>query len=461
MTNRLHESELLSKGALLLLSQYGSMVVSIGFTFWLARLLGPSEFGRFAIGVFSFDIFNALTDGGWEQGVFFASHETQNSAYATHLFVRVVLGSIPLIVLLGALLLAPWLVIGTSKSIPVILALSFLSEKASLTYKTILERTFALRRLAFFEVSALVASFVCAIISVFLGYGFFALPLQRLLEKVFVLVGYIVASPWKFSWDIKPYLIKSWFASFGFVTWISGLLSLFLYDFVGAFVGVASGAHSGGLYARSFKMATLPLMVTAAFGRITTPLYAHAEMNKDEIKRTFLNAQLAKVLLIIPVQFVLAIAAPWWVVYVLGEQWRAAVVLYQVLTVYGAVRAFYDDVSAVFVYGLRYPLILLQQHLVQVFCMMSAWFLCRNYVDGAMLGALAMCGGMVGVAAWIWWRVWSSLRVSWHDVRQSGRDILGCIVTLIAAGYAMLVTPESANEGKKNSFNWRAIFKPK
>ena len=459
MTNRPHESELLSKGALLLLSQYGSMVVSIFFTFWLARLLGPSEFGRFAIGVFSFDIFNALTDGGWEQGVFFASHDNPDTAYATHLFVRVILGCIPLFVLLGALCVAPSLVVGGSKCIAVLLALAFWCEKASLTYKTILERTFALRRLAFFEMAALVASFVCALLSVYLGYGFLALPLQRLFEKIFVLLGYIFASPWKFSWHIDFGLIRSWIHSFGFVTWTGGLLSLFLYDFIGAFVGVSAGAHSGGLYARSFKMATLPLMVTTAFGRITTPLYAHSAGSKADIKKTFLTAQLAKVLLIIPAQVVLTLCAPWWIVRVLGEQWRAAVVLYQVLTVYGAVRAFYDDVPAVFVYGLRYPWIMIQQHLVQAFCMISTWFFLKNYCDGAFLGAVVMCGGILGVASWMWRQVFLALHVEWQDVVSAMRDILVRIGTIIAACYAMLVTPENADGSKKNSFDWRALFK--
>ena len=93
------ESELVSKGLALLAGQYGSMVISIFFTFWLARLLGPSDFGRFALGVFSLDIFNALTDWGWEQGVFVADHGSQDRAYATLFVVRGVLGSLPFVFL--------------------------------------------------------------------------------------------------------------------------------------------------------------------------------------------------------------------------------------------------------------------------------------------------------------------------------------------------------------------------
>lgn|GEM_PF-2142754 len=457
--DRPHESELLSKGVWLLLSQYGSMVVSIFFTFWLARLLGPSEFGRFAIGVFSFDIYNAVTDWGWEQGVFLSSKDCQDAAYATNLFVRVLQGCVPLLGILGASILAPGLLSGGPKLIAVILASAFWCEKVSSTYKTILERTFALRRLAFFEMAALVGSFICAILAVCLGLGFLALPVQRLLEKLFLLLGYLVSSPWKFSLHVDFSLFKTWVTSFGFATLSGGLISLFLYDFVGAVVGVSSGVHDGGLYARSFKMATFPLMVTAVFNRITTPLYAHSSGDRPLIKETFLRAQLAKACLIVPAQLLLTVCAPWWIVRVLGEQWRAAVVLYQVLAVYGLVRAFYDDISAVFLYGLRYPWIHVQQHIVQACCMLVSWLLLKPYYQGSLLGALVMSGGMCGVAVWIWRRVCISLDVGVSDLLSAMRDILVRIGSIIAACFAVVTTARDSDGSKKNSFNWRAIFK--
>lgn len=459
MTNRPSESELLSKGFWLLLSQYGSMAVSILFTFWLARLLGPAEFGRFAIGVFSFDIFNALTDWGWEQGVFLAPESEKNSAYATHFFVRGVQGVLPLLGILGVILVAPGFIPYELRLVGCVLALSFCLEKVSLTYKTILERSFALKRVAFFEFLGLLGSFLCALGAVKLGCGFIALPLQRLFEKAFILFGYVVASPWRFSSSMDFGLLRRWISSFGFATWSAGLVSLALYDFVGAFVGLSSGVVNGGLYARSFKMATLPLMVTTAFNRITTSLYAHASGDLETVKGIFLRAQFSKMLLIFPAQVFLAVTAPWWIVRVLGEQWAGAVVLYQLLTIYGGVRSFYDDVSAVFLYGMQYPWIHIQQHVVQVCCMIASWMFLKNYYAGAILGALVMSGGMVGVALWIWRRVFVDLAVSVHDVMSAVRDILLRIATIVGAVCAFFVVSKSLDETKKNSFNWRAVFR--
>ena len=454
------ESELVSKGLALLAGQYGSMVISIFFTFWLARLLGPSDFGRFALGVFSLDIFNALTDWGWEQGVFVADHGSQDRAYATLFVVRGVLGSLPFVFLCCLLAYKPSLVSVSSHHIMLMLAFAFWCEKISLTYKAILERAYALKRLAVLETAALVVSFSFAVIAVYLGYGVFALVLQRLLEKVFTLIGYAAVSPWRLGLDFDIHLLRHWITSFGFATWTGGLLGLFLYDFIGALVGLGSGVHSGGLYARSFKMATLPLMVTAVFNRITTSLYAHAGGDLEMIKQIFLKAQIVKAVLLIPVQGFLIVPAPWWIPLVLGEQWLGAVALYQLLACYGFVRAFYDDVPAVFVYGLRYPWIFIQQHLTQVCAMLAGWILAKNFFADAVLGSLVMFIGMLCATTVLWVRVFVRLSINLKVVVAALRDILVAAVTLCARCWEFLLVAKKHDLQKKNSSDWGTIFKP-
>ena len=262
------ETDYLAKGLSLLAGHYGSMACSVFFTFWLARLLDPSDFGRLAVGVFSLDIFNALTDWGWEQGILHAKQDALEQAYSTHLILRTVLGCIPLLFGFFLMIVRPFLFSSSVHHIALVLAGAFWVEKISLTYKTVLERSYKLHHLAVLETISLVASFCFAVVAVYSGLGVFALVLQRFLEKTFVLFGYIWVSPWRCGVAFDVAIFKTWVKSFGFATLAGGLLSLFLYDFMGAFVGVQSGTYEGGLYARSFKMATLPLMITTVFNRL-------------------------------------------------------------------------------------------------------------------------------------------------------------------------------------------------
>ncbi|MBM3894430.1 hypothetical protein FJ366_02435 [Candidatus Dependentiae bacterium] len=409
------ESQYVLKGFSLLASHYGSMFFSIFFTFWLARLLDPADFGRLVIGVFSLDIFNALTDWGWDQAILHEHEAQAEVVYATHLKIRFFLGLIPLLVVAATGYVKNISFFSDVHGIALLLALAFLFEKISLTYKTILEREYRLCQLAGLEIVSLVLSFVLALVSVKNGFGVSALVVQRLSEKIFLCAGYVYASSWRFSREFDFLLLKKWIHSFGIATACSGLVSLFLYDFMGAFIGVSHGTHQGGLYARSFKMATLPLIFTTVCGRLATPLYATNVGNLEQLKKIFLLAQMTKFLVILPIQAFLAFLAPVWMIIVLGESWRQAVPLYQLLCLYGALRAFYDDVPSLFLYGLRQPWIMFQQHLVQGGALFFATVVLCNFLTGAFCGAVVMTIGMfVGVVV-LWIRTFFALHISWND----------------------------------------------
>ena len=453
------ESEYLVKGVSLLAGQYGSMACSVVFTFWLARLLDPSDFGRLAVGVFSLDIFNAVTDWGWEQGILTAEHETLSHAYATHFLLRFVLGAIPFLCGIAFVFFDASLFSSTVHRIALALAFSFWVEKVSLTYKTILERSYRLSHLAFFETFALLSSFACAIISVYTGWGMFALVVQRVAERIFVLLGYIFASPWRIGFDVDFSLVKRWVSLFGYATWAGGLLSIFLYDFMGAFVGVNSGTHEGGLYARSFKMATLPLMITTVFNRLSTPLYASSRCDKVLIKNIFLKSQFIKALLLVPIQIFFMLTAPFWIPLMLGDQWASAVFLYQILGLYGMIRGFYDDVTAVFVYGLRWPWVPLQQHIVQAASMALMLGILRPLLAGSVLAAGVMCGAIALTVLAIWVRVIVSLQITLHDGIECVHDVASSGMRMGSALIQRALSLRNDDGEKKNSAGWGTFFR--
>lgn len=454
------ESEYLTKGLSLLVGQYGSMACSVLFTFWLARLLDPADFGRLAVGVFSLDIFNAFTDWGWEQGILTAEHETLSRAYSTHFVVRCILGGLPFFVGLGLIFFDVTLFSSTVHRIALALAVGFWAEKISLTYKTILERSYALKRLAFLETCALLGSFCCAIVAVQAGWGMFALVVQRLMERILLLIGYVCMSPWKCGLEFDVSIFKRWIRVFGYQTLIGGLLSLFLYDFMGAFVGVKSGTHEGGLYARSFKMATLPLMITTVFNRLAIPLYAASKGNLQTIKTIFLKAQFVKALLLIPIQLLFVLTASLWIPWVLGDQWGDAIVLYQVLGVYGILRGFYDDVPSLFMYGVRWPWVQLQQHVVQACCMALMVALFTPWLSGALLAASIMCGAMFLTVIALWLRVILLLQITPSDGIECVREI-ACAGMRIGRDLMQRITaPRKSDDGeKKDSTHWRTFFR--
>ena len=84
----------------LCIGQYGGMFCNLSFSLLLTRLLAPQDFGLIASLLFYFIGFNWIVEWGWDQG-FIAHKELDfNEAASTHLYLRGVLGLVPLVTFL-------------------------------------------------------------------------------------------------------------------------------------------------------------------------------------------------------------------------------------------------------------------------------------------------------------------------------------------------------------------------
>ena len=167
-------------------------------------------------------------------------------------------------------------------------------------------------------------------------------------------------------------------------------------------VGMLSSTHQAGLYAKAFSMATFPVMLTGIFGRLTVPLYTHYQFNIPEMRSIFVKTQAIKMLLLLPTQLIMALYAHSWIPWLLGSKWLPMIPVYQVMTIYGIARAFFDDVPAVYLYGFKNPWHLTKNQILQsiIVIILGPFFV---YYFQALGGALAM-SCMLFSASILFWR---------------------------------------------------------
>lgn len=384
------------------LGQYGGMLCNIAFSIWLTRILSPHEFGLLAIALFYLIFFNWIVEWGWEQGFMAHKEVPLATAASTHFWIRCTLGLVPLITfLLGYSFFTKTSV---AQYMPLLFCLAgiYWLEKVGLTYRTILERLYKLDTLAGLEFCTIVGSYIIAIIAATHGFGVYSLVLQRLVEKGIVSITYFFASPWKIGFDFDIKVAKLFFKSFGVATWLGGIFSLTIYDFMPFLVGMLTSTHQAGLYAKAFSMATFPVMLTGIFGRLTVPLYTHYQFNVSAMRNIFVKTQAIKMLLLLPTQLFMALYAHTWIPWLLGTKWDAMIPVYQIMTIYGIARAFFDDVPAVYLYGFKDPWQLTRNQILQSIIVMLLGPVLVYFLQ-ALGGALAM-SCMLTSAAILFWR---------------------------------------------------------
>ena len=272
-----------------------------------------------------------------------------------------------------------------------------------MTYKTILERNSLLKSIAFFEFFSSVVSFVVAFVAAWNGFGALSLALQRLVERLLLLVGYVWASPWKFGLNFRWSVFKTFFKTFGVASWVGGVFGLAIYDFMPFLLSRLVGMHQAGLYAKAFSLATFPLMLTVVFNRITTPLYTSSQFEVAKLRRYFVKAQVYKMVILFPLQLALVFSAPLWMIKIFGTQWTGLVVVYQVMACYGLARAFFDDVPSLLALGFKNPWELTKNQVFQSIFILI--FSPIAVIKFGALGAAAIMSLSMLLCTLIFWRV--------------------------------------------------------
>lgn len=338
----------------LMLSQYGSVFVSMFFSVYLTRLLNPADYGLVAVILFYFTLFNWGAELGWEQGLMAHTEIPLKDAAATHFFIRATLGIVPFI-LMGFFIPLSWLQMGVTRSLLFWLGVAYFLEKASFTYKIILERAYHLGRLGILELSATLLSFSGAVVLAWWGYGLWALVAQRVIEKGVIFVGYFWASPWKGLPRFDYRIAATFLRTFGLATWVTGVVGTVIYDFMPFLVGTMLNVSDAGFYAKAATLSTFPLVLTTVFNRLTSPLYAQNQKEMETLQHIFCSAQLIKAIVLIPGQLFLMVTASWWIPHFFGVQWVPLVGIYRIMAIYGLFRSLYEDIPNLFNYGFKKP----------------------------------------------------------------------------------------------------------
>jgi lipopolysaccharide exporter len=161
--------------AFVLVSSYANMAIGVVYGILIARLLEPEHFGVFALAMFFFTLFDIRGKLGLEYA-FVHRQPTTDELFATHFILQVAASIVTLaLTTLAAIVIAPLNYPAATAPLMIALAGALIIESVGISARAALEKELAFARSTVVVTSALVLSYVAALVLARAGFAYWAL----------------------------------------------------------------------------------------------------------------------------------------------------------------------------------------------------------------------------------------------------------------------------------------------
>jgi len=315
----------------------------------LARLLSPAAFGLLGIALLAIAALRQFSKLGFDEALI--QHEDDNvDAYLNTAWVMKIIRGFGIAVV--AFLAAPYLAVFFSEpqAEPVIRVVGIsplvlgLQNPAAMYF----QKNLNFHKEFVYQVGGRLVDFTVAVIIALVSGSVWAL-----------VAGIVAMNFMKFiiSYSIHDYRpnIKFDFAygkeMFGFGKWllVSAILGFLYGQGDDVFVGWFFAASSLGVYQLAYRFSNAPATeITHVISRVAFPTLSKVQNDTEKLREGFHRAVQLSTTVAFPMAAGIAAVTPQFVPVVLGDQWRPAIPVMQVLAAWGGLRAFGANVGPIY-----------------------------------------------------------------------------------------------------------------
>jgi O-antigen/teichoic acid export membrane protein len=305
----------------------------------LARLLTPDEYGVAALVLVFASLVLVFSDLALGAAIIQRS-ELSEADRSTAFWTSIGAGTV--FTIAGVLLAAPIAALFSQPSVAplcVALSLSFIVTSAAVVQEALLIREMQFKSLEVRMMVSTTVSGLIALVVAAMGGGAWAIIVQQVTGAVISTVLIWRFSSWRPRWTFSRESLHSLGTFSGYL--VGHRLLFYVHRnadnfLIGRFVGTAAL----GAYAVAYNVMLAPMSRLAGpLQRVFAPTFSRMQDEPERIAAGWLRATRLLGTVAIPSMAGLVIVAPDFVPVVLGEQWRPAVVLIQVLAWVGLLQA--------------------------------------------------------------------------------------------------------------------------
>ncbi|WP_368565363.1 lipopolysaccharide biosynthesis protein [Pseudoxanthomonas sp. UTMC 1351] len=333
-------ARLAASGALVTMgSQVAKIAVQFGGIVLLARLLTPRDYGLVAMVVAIIGVGEVLRDFGLSSAAIQAknlSREQRDNLFWINSGIGLLLAAA---VFLGAGAIADFyrepLLRAISQAISVTLLLNGLTTQ----FRAHLNRDMRFGPLALADVGGQLLGLAAAVATALLGWGYWALVVQALVQALVILVLMAVATRW------LPGLPRRSAGMGGLLRFGGNLMASQLLNYLSTNIGqIIIGSRLGpaplGHYNRAFALLMMPLtQLNAPATTVALPILSRLQGDRERYSAFLLRGQATLMHFIIAIFAMACAQAGPLILLVLGQRWQMTVPIFQILVVGGVFQA--------------------------------------------------------------------------------------------------------------------------
>ncbi|HET7544659.1 MAG TPA: oligosaccharide flippase family protein [Polyangiaceae bacterium] len=310
------------------------LIVLVG-NVYLARLLGPLEFGAFWIVQFALSFFTLFGDAGFG-GALIQKRESATNEELSSVFWAQMLMGVSVVLLVFAC--APWAIRiwpalppGASWMLRA-LSLSLLLTSMRVIPTILMERELFFGRLSVVDLMLTLSFYGCAVWLARAGHGSNALVAAVLLQGAVGLITAFALRPWLPGFHFSLRLLRP-ILKFGVAFQAKNIIGFVNGAVMPLYAGRALGPYPLGIVTWSQNTAFFPLKLVEILGRVNFPLLSRLQHDERALARTLEKTiQICGVVTLLFVALFLGLG-PTLVRIIYGEKWVPALPTFYVFTV--------------------------------------------------------------------------------------------------------------------------------
>ncbi|MFZ3215832.1 MAG: lipopolysaccharide biosynthesis protein [Candidatus Acidiferrales bacterium] len=320
-------------GLLTLTSQGTQFLIQSVSTVVLARLLTPADFGLVAMVSAITVVASGFADLGLSEATI-QRREITHDQVSTLFWINVAVGlALTLITAASAPLFARFYRDGRLVNVTLLLSLTFLIGGFRVQPDALLKRQMRFSSLAFRDITASALAVFVSIFMAWRGAGYFALlALPLTMYSVQMAFSWLMVK-WRPSLPRRDAEVGS-MVKFGGNVAASYLTINLNRSIDNVLVGWYWGATPLGLYSRAYNLLMLPVrQLSAPAGSVAIPAFSRLQNEPERFAQYYLRAVNLIMWIATPIFGFLFVAANPVIVLTLGNQWREAAPVFQILVI--------------------------------------------------------------------------------------------------------------------------------
>ena len=328
----------LHSGVAFFVARAANMLVQVGSTILLARLLNPHDYGLVAMVFALLGFAPMLIDLGTTDATVQRKSITHVDVSALFWVKVAIGGTLTLLLAGGSGFIASFYGEPALTGIALVSSLSLIVAALSSQHFALMRRAMQFRRIALIEISANVISSIVAIAMAFTGWGYWALVAKPMLTTGLSALGAWTSCPWLPG---RPRLTPELKEMVGFGMGVTGftMTDYFARSADRIALGYFYGAGPLGYFQNAFLLYDNLLSLSAQLHDVAVSSLSKLRNAVDELKRSW-AAALSSVTFFSALAFaVLAVTGQDFVVLLLGQKWEPAGPLLCIFAVRGIAHA--------------------------------------------------------------------------------------------------------------------------